>query len=1079
MSTQIRPGKQLAPHRAPSEDDGRATFLGDAFGMAKMTEHRPTLPHILLESIKEQRAVLVFGAGASKECRNTFGEAPPDANQLRDHLAKKFLGTEIETRDLATVAEMAISNGAGEALVFEEVARMMKEYGSSEAHIKITEFRWRGIATTNYDTLIEKAYAKSSNKKQTCIPFVKDNEPYDERLRSEISPVPLLKLHGCLEHRLDRDIPLVLSHEHYHRYKANRSHLFERLRHWAQHSVLIFIGYRLADTHIRSLIYDIDPGRRPEWYIVTPGADEHDRKFYSSKSIEIIEATFGAFAKSLDTQIPEIFRLLARPEDASTAPYTRHFRSFDAASDTLRRSLEVDLEYVHAAIPFSEADPLKFYAGYDLGWGGIIKQYDFTRKSGERLLYDALDETKAKPRRFLLLQGSAGSGKTIALKRAAYNAAQALDQLVLWLRASGKPRAEVFEELYGLTGKTAVLVVDHISLHVDEVHQLLARLEAKNVPLIIIASEREAEWGTYCKRLEADYPPELYTLGRLSEREAEDLVDLLDRHKSLGMLATRSGPERVALFLDGSRSDRQLLVALHELTQGKPFETIIQEEYERILPEAARRLYLDIASMHQFSVMARAGAVSRISGIRFEDFERDFFEPLRDIVRVCTDPFTGDRGYETRHSHVSRIVFGTSCSLDIEKAEQFSRIITGLDAGYSSDKRILEGICKGRALALQFSDIEYARDVFEAAFVAAPESAFLYQQAAILEYVHDAGSLDKAEELATTARSIDSTNHIYLHTLAEVARRKANQTSSRVRAEQLRSQSRAYLNEIWVKNDSRKDLTLCNLLVDESVEMLRWMSDEAKDHEIVEFDAKVDDAIVRLRRARQDFPGEAEFSAVEARLWQKLGDSELAQKALERAVLARPRNSGVFSRLAKLQRTTKGIDDSITTLDQALERFPGDKGIHLQLALTKLELSDPNIGEVEHHLRSSFGAGDHNFDAKFYLGEFLFWQGRVDEARSVFDDIDKRASAGFRTSAPASEDQVTSRLSNYVGSVESRKERFFFIRSGVYPTSIFAHLTSLKDLPYEDLEVGAVVGFRLRFTRKGPVAVAVRCGSGT
>jgi len=1043
--------------------------------MGRKTEHLPVLPHILLESIKEQRAVLVFGAGASKECRNAFGEVPPDANQLRDHLAKKFLGTEKDSRDLATIAEMAISNGAGEALVFEEIANLMKAYEPSEAHVRMTEFRWRGIATTNYDTLIEKAYATSSNKKQTCVPFVKDIEPYDERLRGEISPVPLLKLHGCLEHRLDRDIPLIMSHEHYHRYKANRSHLFERLRHWAQHSVLIFIGYRLADAHIRSLLYDIDPGRRPEWYVVTPGADEHDRKFYSSKGVEIIESTFGSFAKALDVQIPQIFRLLARPGDSSTAPYIRHFRSPDAASDTLRRSFEVDLEYVHAAIPFSDADPHKFYAGYDLGWGGIVRQYDFTRKSGEKLLYDALDEIKFKPQRFLLLQGSAGSGKTIALKRAAYNAAHALDQLVFWLRPTGKPRAEVFEELFGLTGRTAILVVDHISLHVDEVHQLLNRLEAKSVPLIVLASEREAEWGTYCKRLEADYPPELYTLGRLSEREAEDLVDLLERHSSLGMLATKSRTERVALFLDEGRSDRQLLVALHELTQGKPFETIIQEEYERILPDAARRLYLDIATMHQFGVMARAGAVSRISGIRFEDFERDFFEPLRDIVAVCTDPFTGDQGYKTRHSHVSRIVFETSCPSDVEKAEQFSRIITGLDAGYSSDKRILEGICKGRALAFQFSDIEYARNVFETAFVAAPESAFLYQQAAILEYVHSAGSMDKAEELAQTARSIDSTNHIYLHTLAEVARRKANQTASRVRAEQLRSQSRAYLNEIWVKNDSRKDLTFCNLLVDEAVELLRGISEAAKDYEIIEFDAKVDDAVARLRRARQDFPGEAEFSAVEGRLWQKLGESERALKALERAVSARPRNPGVFARLARLQKTTIGIDDSIATLEQALERFQGDKNIHLQLALTKLELPEPSVLEVEHHLRASFSAGDHNFDARFYLGEFLFWQGRVDDARSVFEEINKKAPAGFRASEPASEDQITSRLSEYAGSIESKKERFFFIRSGAYPTPIFAHITSLKDTLFEDLEGGDVVKFRLRFTRKGPVAVEVRC----
>ena len=527
------------------------------------------LPHILIEAIKDQRAVIVFGAGASKESENSYGFSPPSGDQLRDHLAAKFLGTERERRDLATVAEMAIANGSGQTMVFEEIANKLSGFEPSAAHHLLADFRWRGLATTNYDTLIEQGYAKNLAKKQTCLPFVKDAEPYDDRLRNCENPVALLKLHGCINHRLDPDIPLVLSNEHYHRYQNNREQLFNRLRQWAQASPLIFLGYRLADAHLRSLIYDIDPGKRPQWYIVSPGGDNHDQRYWATKGVDVINGTFGDFISALDTQIPELFRTLSLPEDSVDAPYRRYFRSNDAGSDLLRRSLQVDLEYIHSGISFDEVPPEKFFSGHDKGWCCIVRNYDFRRKTAENLLYAALDEVDERPQKLFLLQGSAGSGKTIALRRAAYDAATALDEIVLWLRDKGQPRAEVFEELYGLTGKHALLFVDQISLHSDAILMLLRRLADKAIPITVIASEREADWGNYCAELEEAYTPDLFTLRRLSEREAEDLVELLERHDCLGQLQSRSKADRVAAFLDENRADRQLLVALHELTQGE------------------------------------------------------------------------------------------------------------------------------------------------------------------------------------------------------------------------------------------------------------------------------------------------------------------------------------------------------------------------------------------------------------------------------------------------------------------------------------------------------------------------------
>ena len=63
------------------------------------------------------------------------------------------------------------------------------------------------------------------------------------------------------------------------------------------------------------------------------------------------------------------------------------------------------------------------------------------------------------------------------------------------------------------------------------------------------------------------------------------------------------------------------------------------------MPEKARRLYLDIATMHQFAVPVRAGTISRVSGIHFRDYEQEFLEPLKDMVTVVKDAY-GDYALE-------------------------------------------------------------------------------------------------------------------------------------------------------------------------------------------------------------------------------------------------------------------------------------------------------------------------------------------------------------------------------------------------------------------------------------------------
>ncbi len=57
-------------------------------------------------------------------------------------------------------------------------------------------------------------------------------------------------------------------------------------------------------------------------------------------------------------------------------------------------------------------------------------------------------------------------------------------------------------------------------------------------------------------------------------------------------------------------TDRQLLVALHEATSGKPFEEIVLDEYRNLVPLEAQILYKDVCTLNRFNVGVLAGILS-------------------------------------------------------------------------------------------------------------------------------------------------------------------------------------------------------------------------------------------------------------------------------------------------------------------------------------------------------------------------------------------------------------------------------------------------------------------------------------
>src|SRR5947208_15698077 len=115
------------------------------------------LPTDLVNQARNGRVVLFLGAGASRGARNREGKKPPLGNDLRDLIVKRLLTEKHASDNLAWVSELA-SSTADPFTVQDFIAEQFTDLKPAEFHHLIPTFRWRGIATTNYDRLIEIVY---------------------------------------------------------------------------------------------------------------------------------------------------------------------------------------------------------------------------------------------------------------------------------------------------------------------------------------------------------------------------------------------------------------------------------------------------------------------------------------------------------------------------------------------------------------------------------------------------------------------------------------------------------------------------------------------------------------------------------------------------------------------------------------------------------------------------------------------------------------------------------------------------------------------------------------------------------
>ena len=1018
----------------------------------------------LISEIENGNVVVMLGAGASSGAKNRQGQSAPLAGELARLLAEKFLSPEYATRPLGWVANYAVSE-TNIAPVQEYVASLVEGLIPTPAHHILTTFRWRAIVTTNYDTLIEDAYAANKSAPQKLVPLLDDDQNFDVKLHDR-NALPLLKLHGCITQARNPACPLVLSADSYIDYETKRSRLFHWFTELASDRTVLFLGYSLTDPNITAILERLTQRlpNRLRYYLLTKGIGLYEARYWEKKKIQAIDATFDDAMKTLDQKCRRLFRGLIRPANSTLeAVQAKLVRRDVALSDMTLQFLDRDADYVATLKPSEMISPEQFYKGVSFEWSPIEQNLDVRRRLVDRMLDDYFIDTGDEPGcSLVVVKGHAGAGKTVLLQRLAWDGAKVLGRFCLFLKPEGQLHPAAIKELAEATREPIFLFVTDLVERRREIEELFRATKTVAGQVVVIGAARSNEWNQSPESLTSlAADADIIDLPYLHPTEIDELLALLERHHALGSLERESPEERKKRLQ--FQAGRQLLVALHEATHGKAFMEIIADEFDGITPRKAQEIYLTVCLLNQFGAKVRAGIISRMHGVEFEDFKREFFSPLEQVVLVKQDR-TRDYTYEARHPLIAEFVIRSKLTNKEDLYREVTSCLRHLNPGFSTDQAAFNAMVRGHSVLEQFPDHAMASSLYAIAHAHVGNDPYLLQQMTIYEMNRPNGNLGTAETYIRKALQQKEHSRKLRHTLAELFFRRAEATNQPAERRKWMEDARRTCQEL-IRGKADEPYPYYTLIKLGTLELACALQEPAPDDKLIDEIARRTEQAIS--NGLQRFPNNAEIRQAEARYAGVTIDDARFVKALHRAFDLNPRNSMTAIRLSECYARSDDLDKALTILKRALDARPGEPRLRFRYGRLLMD-TQGDCDEILYHLARGYTPGDENYEAQFWHARQLFVAGKLRESKALFRQL-RRARV-----APADRYRARDPLESvFSGRVDRIHTNHFLIARDGDAEWVMAAREEVSPELWDSLSINQRMRFRIAFCLGGTVAIDV------
>ncbi|WP_313222784.1 SIR2 family protein [Pseudoxanthomonas mexicana] len=626
----------------------------------------------LVSDLTPERTVLFFGAGAS------IPSGAPTVERLIKSLADRFKidADGLSLKEISTLVEKKVSNRRELVATIRPLFKNIRPTGGL---LNVPLFKWKGLYTTNYDTLVEQAF------KLKAQPLTSYSSNFDFSQPEVHDAQKLFKVHGSIEKDVVDGVQsrLIISEDDYDLTAEYREKLYNRLKADIDNARLVVIGNSLADTHIKEIVnwairVNSEGHNHRSVTFVSYQKDDNRASLLENKGFQV---TFGG--------VDEFFAELAKKAPESVVVRVATGDPLDAAPvlQPVTRSV------VHA-LGSEDSNVGSMFNGWPAKYADIKAGLTF-----ERSIVSEIDrDLDAGQFRHVVIVGASGVGKTTAARQ-------------LMIRLSGRnhfawehdvsaallPDAwKLVAERLGSDGARGFLFIDEASSQINEVNKLVDLLHAKSLTsLSLVLVSAKSAWAPRIKSPYIYRYGREFNLRRLDGSEVDRLLSLVDNSGSIRALVEASFKgfsryERRRRLVERCESD--FFVCLRNVFASEKFDDIILREYAA-LNENSRNVYKLVAALQSAGVSVHRQLVIRLLSIPSIEIV-GLLASLSDVVLERTiDQRQGIYGWVGRHQVISEIITRYKFSDQDALYDLISRVIEESSPTYQLEVRSLRELC--------------------------------------------------------------------------------------------------------------------------------------------------------------------------------------------------------------------------------------------------------------------------------------------------------------------------------------------------------------------------------------------------
>ena len=618
--------------------------------MNLLTLHTTYIPHLRTQ-FQAAAPILFLGAGFSLGAKTRDGRNILSTSELTETLWNLcFPGDDFDkTTQLQDIFETARARYRNKLIGILRDSFSVDVESCLDWHETCLSMPWSRIYTLNLDDLVENVL--SSTRRTRTIRTV--SATTGENVPDEHSSLSVIHLNGTLD-----DIPdnVTFSRSQYARRQRLYDYAYATLIADLQFRPVVFIGSELDEPPLWShleLRGEKLLGRelRPRSYLVTPGLNPSKETLLAKHNIVHLPYTAAEFSAEVLSDLDDACRIGSEFLRTRALSPQRDADTFTTVTQLAQNPLPSE-EYLLGAEPTWD----------DVNCGRIANRACFDE------LWEEISAIRQKPdgSRFLLVMGTAGTGKTSALMVTATQL-QAEGLRVAWLDQDSTFSPRGFRAAVSRKPQVDAIFINDADMYGRTFSRLISDALSTNERLIIVAEVRNSKLEDIVDLGELRHTRCIeYRVPVLTDADISAVLDVLDHEQRLGQLRNKTRAERQAIFR--SLAGRQMLVAMHMATHGKDHRTKAIEEL-RQLSRARQYIYglICVATARRLTLTKDDIAIAAGSG------DPSWLEELDQLVRSKLVHVRQRNGLRARHRVIAQFVYNS-----LEEGGELAEIIRGL-----------------------------------------------------------------------------------------------------------------------------------------------------------------------------------------------------------------------------------------------------------------------------------------------------------------------------------------------------------------------------------------------------------------